>query len=110
MQKAQENSAINGASESSMAEREARQQVLANQLNELQDEINKLRSQIEEFELTAPKKGTIIKLNKMDNMFVQAGETVMVLEPSDSFYLFNKSLAVFSFFAFWIFFRLYVAH
>ena len=39
----------------------------------------------------------------MDNMFVQAGETVMVLEPSDSFYLFNKSLAVFSFFAFWIF-------
>ena len=111
MQKAQENSAINGASESSMAEREARQQQLANQLNELQDEINKLRSQIEEFELIAPKKGTIIKLNKMDNMFVQAGETVMVLEPSDSFYLFNKSLAVFSFFAFWIFLGLHiVAH
>ena len=53
MQKAQENSAIN--EQEMMAEREVRQQRLANQLNE-QDEINKLRSQIEEFELTAPKK------------------------------------------------------
>ena len=111
MQKALENSARNGASESSIQEMEQRHRVLADQLNELQGEINSLHETMDDFELTAPKKGTIKTLNKVDNMFVQAGETVMVLEPSDSFYLFNKSLAIFSFFAFWIFLGLHiVAH
>jgi hypothetical protein len=39
---------------------------------------------------------------------VEAGETVMLIDPKDHFYLFNKSLAIFSFIAFWVFLGIHI--
>jgi hypothetical protein len=39
---------------------------------------------------------------------VAAGQTVIVIEPKQGFYLFNKSLAIFSFVAFWVFLALHI--
>ena len=65
-QRALQNSAKNGATESSIQEMEVRQSDLAAQLNQLQEEVNNLRAQREAFSLISPNKGTIKTLNKVD--------------------------------------------
>jgi hypothetical protein len=39
---------------------------------------------------------------------VKAGDPVLVIDPKDHFYLFNKSLAIFSFMAFWVFLAIHL--
>lgn len=71
-------------------------------------EIGLLKSQLEQHTLHCPKLGKE-KGGKVRELLasrydtVEAGQPVMVIEPNKGFYLFNKSLAIISFIAFWIF-------
>lgn len=64
--------------------------------------VDELRDQILACTLFAPEKGgKVVSLRVKEYDPVEAGQVVIVLDPQDHFYLFNKSLAVLSFFAFW---------
>ena len=78
----------------------------------LEKEIKKLRVRRDQYQMSCPKlgnekSGKVSKLlvNRLD--MVKAGQPVMEIEPNKHFYLFNKSLAIFSFFAFWTFLGLH---
>ena len=58
--------------------------------------------------LHAPSKGEIITIATPTHSVVANEDTAMIINPKDHFYLFNKSLAIFSFFAFWIFLALHL--
>lgn len=62
-----------------------------------------MREKIVATELLSPEKGVVKEVRVSVHDQVEAGETVMVIDTKDHFYLFNKSLAIFSFIAFWVF-------
>lgn len=72
------------------------------------EQVNTLREKIDSTELMAPSKGVVKELLVSLYGRVDAGETVLVIDTHDHFYLFNKSLAIFSFIAFWVFFGIHV--
>lgn len=59
-------------------------------------------------DLKAPSKGKVKEILIHSHKLVQPGETAIIIDPTDHFYLFNKSLAIFSFFAFWIFLAIHI--
>jgi len=66
--------------------------------------VDDLRDQLSACTLMAPEKGgKVVKLQVKEYDPVEPGEVIVVIDPQDHFYLFNKSLAVLSFFAFWVF-------
>ena len=70
--------------------------------------VNTLREEIDSTELLSPSKGVVKELIVSLYGRVDVGETVLVIDTKDHFYLFNKSLAIFSFIAFWVFFGIHV--
>lgn len=44
-----------------------------------------------------PLHGTVVKILTEPAAYVDAGQTVMVIQPADTFYIFNKTLAVLTF-------------
>ena len=70
--------------------------------------VEAVRAALDALELHAPTKGSVKELLVMTHSQVEAGEVVLLIDPKDHFYLFNKSLAIFSFIAVWIFLGLYV--
>lgn len=66
-----------------------------------------IRARIDSSELFSPTKGQITEVRVVSYTPVDAGQTVVVINPQDHFYLFNKSLAIFSFIAFWVFLGLH---
>jgi multidrug resistance efflux pump len=66
------------------------------------------RSKLEATELLSPTKGEIKEVLVETHGLVQADEAVMKIDPKDHFYLFNKSLAIFSFIAFWVFLGIHI--
>ena len=71
-------------------------------------EINTLKTRLDQHVLYCPelgkeKGGKVAKLLVGRYDKVTAGQPVLVIEPNRGFYLFNKSLAIISFIAFWIF-------
>ncbi len=72
------------------------------------EQVNTLRAKIDSTELLAPSDGVVKELLVSLYGRVDAGETVLVIDTKDHFYLFNKSLAIFSFIAFWVFFGIHV--
>lgn len=53
-----------------------------------------IRKELNDSILRSTGDGTVSEIRARENSPVKAGETVMVLDPKDSFYLFNRSLAV----------------
>jgi len=71
-------------------------------------EVDAARDRIDACRLLSPSKGVVKELKVGVYEQVEAGETVMVIDPKDHFYLFNKSLAIFSFIAFWVFLGIHI--
>ena len=72
------------------------------------EQVTTMRARIDAAELHAPDKGVVKDILVAVHDQVEAGETIMVIDPGDHFYLFNKSLAIFSFIAFWVFLGIHV--
>jgi multidrug resistance efflux pump len=105
---ASRNAVKNGASDDGIAERE---QSLANAqaaMDAALEKVTTARARIDSTELRAPTKGVVKEVLAGTYGQVEAGETVMLIDPKDHFYLFNKSLAIFSFIAFWVFLGIHI--
>ena len=72
------------------------------------EQVNSARTRIDTSELQSPDKGVVLDILVSVHDQVAAGETVMVIDPADHFYLFNKSLAIISFIAFWLFLGIHI--
>jgi multidrug resistance efflux pump len=70
-------------------------------------EVEDIQASMQATKLHAPSKGEIITLSATTHSVVTPEEPALVINPKDHFYLFNKSLAIFSFFAFWLFLALH---
>jgi len=77
-------------------------------VDDARKKIEKARAIEDASELRAPSKGDIQEIRKTTHQQVEAGEAVLVINPKDHFYLFNKSLAILSFIAFFIFIGLHL--
>jgi multidrug efflux pump subunit AcrA (membrane-fusion protein) len=74
----------------------------------LLEEVVALKNQLEHLTVHCPelgkeKGGTVSELLVSRYDKVKAGQPVLVIVPNKGFYLFNKSLAIISFIAFWVF-------
>ncbi len=69
--------------------------------------VGKIRAAIDSSELLSPAKGVITEARMAPHSQAKAGQAAFVIDPQDHFYLFNKSLAIFSFLAFWVFLGLH---
>jgi multidrug resistance efflux pump len=65
--------------------------------------VDELRVALDSMEIKAPDKGEIKEKHISNLSVVEAGDHVFLIDPDDHFYLFNKSLAIFSFVLFWVF-------
>ena len=65
--------------------------------------VDELRIALDSMEIKAPDKGEIKESLISPLSVVEAGDHVFLIDPQDHFYLFNKSLAIFSFLLFWAF-------
>lgn len=71
-------------------------------------QVNLARERLDAAELRASSKGVVKEIVVPLYASVEAGDTVLVIDPKDHFYLFNKSLAIFSFIAFWVFLGIHI--
>jgi multidrug resistance efflux pump len=70
--------------------------------------VEELRVALDSTELLSPSKGEIMEAHIATHSLVEAGDHAFLIDPKDHFYLFNKSLAIFSFFLFWVFLAIHV--
>lgn len=70
--------------------------------------VTALRMSIDSAVLLSPSKGEVKEIKVGTHSMVGVGDTVITLDPKDHFYLFNKSLAIFSFLAFWVFLAIHI--
>ncbi len=59
-------------------------------------------------EMGTEKSGKVTKLLVSRYDVVEAGQELMLITPDSHFYIFNKSLAIFSFIGFWVFLVLHI--
>jgi multidrug resistance efflux pump len=102
------NAIENGASGQGIADIQAREQGAKTTADEALAQVTQLRMAMESSELKSPSKGKIREILVGTHTMVEAGETAIIIDPKDHFYLFNKSLAIFSFFAFWVFLAIHI--
>lgn len=105
---AAKNAFTNGASDAGIEDLRARAEVAKLAMDEALSVVVKLRADMDASELRAPSKGIVKEILVATHTLVEKEQTAMVIDPKDHFYLFNKSLAVFSFFAFWVFLAIHV--
>jgi multidrug resistance efflux pump len=108
MQQAVRNARNNGASDGGIEKMEQRLFEAEEAMSAALQKVNKLRVSVESTDLLSPSKGAIKQVLVESHSLVEAGEPAIVIDPKDHFYLFNKSLAIFSFFAFWIFLAIHI--
>ena len=108
MQAALENAIKNGASNEGISELEERVVQTKLVMEEALAKVGGIRASMDASELRAPTKGQIKEILTVTHSRVVAGENVLIIDPKDHFYLFNKSLAIFSFIAFWVFLGLHI--
>jgi len=70
--------------------------------------VDELRAALDSLEIKAPSKGQIKKCFIANYSLVEAGDHAFLIDPEDHFYLFNKSLAIFSFLVFWVFIAVHI--
>ncbi len=108
MQEAARNAEENGASDGGIAEIKdsvvRAKTAMDSALKKMKESNNKMDAS----KLTAPTKGEIMEVYAASNRHIEAGATALVIDPKDHFFLFNKSLAIFSFFAFLVFLALHL--
>ncbi|MDF7807280.1 efflux RND transporter periplasmic adaptor subunit [Pontiellaceae bacterium B12219] len=97
-----------GASEQGLAEIQERAAVAKKTMDESLAKVTELRVAMDSTELKSPTKGKVMEVMVGAHTLVEPGDVVLKIDPKDHFYLFNKSLAIFSFFAFWIFLAIHI--
>lgn len=108
MAHALKNATKNGASEEGLADIEQRELVAKTAMDDALLKVTELRSTLDSSVLKSPSKGKVKEIKVGTHSMVKAGDAVVVIDPKDHFYLFNKSLAIFSFFAFWVFLAIHI--
>jgi multidrug resistance efflux pump len=108
MQLAHNNANKNGASDDGISNIKESLDAAKAAMDEALAQVTELRKALDSSELLSPSKGEVKEIKVHAHSMVEAGETAMILNPKDHFYLFNKSLAIFSFFAFWIFLAIHI--
>jgi len=108
MELAYHNAVKNGATDGGVAERKESMETAQAKMEEALAKVTELRAAMDAAELVAGSKGKVKEVKIHPHKMVEAGEAAIVIDPKDHFYLFNKSLAIFSFFAFWIFLAIHI--
>ncbi len=93
----------NDATDAVVADLEQRRDRAIQEMDAQFEVVDGLREKLDQMDLTLAKDGFVESINKNVHDLAKAGEPVIVIKPQDNFYLFNKSLAVFSCLAFFIF-------
>lgn len=93
-------SSESGAAVEVAAAQEAMDQALA--------KVDELRVVLDSMEIKALDKGEIKESYIATHSLVEAGDHAFLIDPQDHFYLFNKSLAIFSFILFWVFLAIHL--
>lgn len=70
--------------------------------------VEELRVALDSMEIKSPDKGEIKESYIATHTLVEAGDHAFLIDPQDHFYLFNKSLAIFSFVLFWVFLAIHL--
>ncbi len=108
MDEALRNAVKNGASTKGIAELEQGRADAQAAMDAAMKQVNLAREKLAATELRASSKGVVKEVRVPLYASVEAGDTVMVIDPKDHFYVFNKSLAIFSFIAFWLFLGIHI--
>ncbi len=108
MDEALRNAVKNGASSEGIAELKQSRIDAQAAMDATLEKVNATRAKLDSTELQSSCKGVVKQVLVSLHAHVEADETVIVIDPKDHFYLFNKSLAIFSFFAFWIFLGIHI--
>jgi multidrug resistance efflux pump len=93
------NAVQNGATKQSVTDLRNRKVLAEEKLEELQLTVNSLKDKQDELRLFAEKSGTVLEVYSGERIQIAAGEPLIKIHPQDNFYVFNKSLSIFSFFA-----------
>jgi multidrug resistance efflux pump len=108
METALRNAEKNGATDEGIAELKegvAQAQVA---LDTAFEKVGMARTALDSTELRALSKGMVKEILATTHTQVEAGEAVLLIDTKDHFYLFNKSLAIFSSIAFCVFLGLHI--
>ncbi len=105
---AMKNSEKNGVSEQGYEEIQNRFDMSQVALDEALAKVTKLRTAMDSSDLKSSGKGEVLEIKVGTHSMVKAGDAAIIIDPKDHFYLFNKSLAIFSFFAFWVFLAIHI--
>ncbi len=108
MDEALRNAEKNGVGSDGIVELKQNQMDAQSAMATALEQVNSIRARIDAADLLATGKGVVTDVQVLLYDQVEAGETVFVIDPKDHFYLFNKSLAIFSFFAFWVFLGVHI--
>ncbi|WP_372807571.1 hypothetical protein [Pontiella sp.] len=108
MELAYKNAVNNGATDAGVAERKESVARTKASMDEALARVTELRKAMDLTELLSPSKGKVKEIMVQAHSMVEVGEPALLLDPKDHFYLFNKSLSIFSFFAFWIFLAIHI--
>lgn len=93
---------------SATPEGEERCALLKEQMKASLSKVNEFRLAMDSLELFSPVKGNVIHVPVVVHGVVKAGESVVIIDPKDHFYAFNKSLAIGAFFFFWVFLVIHI--
>ena len=89
----------NGATKASIDDMRNRKIQAEEKMEELHNSVNLLKDRQEKTELIAEKNGTVLNVYVGERIQIEAGDPIIKIHPQDNFYVFNQSLAIFSFFA-----------
>ncbi len=103
-----QNAANNGATDQGMDEMRQRLQDAETAMTEALLKLDAERDKLEAAKLLSTTKGTVKELLVKTYDVVAADQPVISIDPKDHFYLFNKSLSIFSFIAFWVFLAIHI--
>ena len=102
------NAERNGASDGGIAEIRQSASEAKVAVQDALEKVESLKATMDASELKAPIKGEIKEVKAGTHSMVEAGDIILVIDPKDHFYVFNKSLAIFSFIAFWVFLAIHI--
>lgn len=98
----------NGESSERIAELKQSRVESQSMMDSTLEQVTQLREKLDLTELRSPTKGSVMDVFILPHSQVDAGEVVILIDPKDHFYLFNKSLAIFSFIVFWVFLGIHI--
>ena len=91
-----------------VAELGARRTQLKTEMDQAEEKAKSARANVAAMDLKSPSNGVVKEILVKNFTQVEAGDAVLIIDPQDHFYLFNKSLAIVSFVLFWIFLGVHI--